>query len=96
LATAGAINIATPGASSMKTTGDEKDTQECHGESLAPLAAFGECPYVKVLIHIYFFQGCQDCQPLSLAPFGGSLAVFRTCTGSKLPPAPLDDMGPTP
>src|SRR6516164_1448829 len=34
---------------------------------VAVLAALNRCPYVKVLIHIYIWQHCQDRQPLSLA-----------------------------
>jgi hypothetical protein len=34
---------------------------------VAVLAALSECPYVKVLIHIYIWQHCQDRQTLSLA-----------------------------
>jgi hypothetical protein len=75
----------------MKTTGD--DAQWRHGEYLATLAAFGGCPYVKVLIHIYFFQGCQDCQ----LPLPGTLRWHpwqpsETAAGNKL--APLGDMWP--
>jgi hypothetical protein len=31
------------------------------------LATLSECPYVKVLIHIYIWQHCQGRQTLSLA-----------------------------
>jgi hypothetical protein len=66
----------------MKTTGD--DTQGCHGECLAPLAAFGESLSDKVLIYKTIFQGCQGCQ-LSLP---GTLRwhPWEPAAGNKLPP----------
>jgi hypothetical protein len=35
--------------------------------------------FVKVLIHMYFWKGCQDCQTFSLA--GRDLAAFGTLQG---------------
>jgi hypothetical protein len=49
-------------------------------ERVAALAALKARLYVKVLIHMYFWKGCQDCQTLSLA----RLALFNplvACTG---------------
>jgi hypothetical protein len=49
-------------------------SQSCYGGCVASLAAFGTCPYVRVLIHMNIFQGCQGCQlflptPLRLQPW---------------------------
>jgi hypothetical protein len=51
--------------------------------ALAALAALREYPYVKVLIHIYIWQGCQDCQTLSLAALP---SIWRTlpCGSARL------------
>jgi hypothetical protein len=40
------------------------------------LATFKVALYVKVLIHIYDWQHCQDCQTLFLATFPFDLAAF--------------------
>jgi hypothetical protein len=63
---------------------------------VAALAACGEWPYVKVLIYIYFFQGCQDCQLSVPGPLRAQLwHSSKAAAGHALASAP-DNMGGEP